>query len=179
VFVRNVLADGQITAAEYGEAVQGLADCYSAGGLHPVLQDAGLPGVKYVATTDDQAPPAVIRQCGEDWDGGILDLYSNIVQNPEKQPLSDLRAACLVHLGVVPEGLTGTELDELLDKQTVWAKCSGDVCVTTPPIDPNVQLPGGRDLDGAAPDIAVCMRSPLQVMQTSSPIPWPAPSPEH
>jgi len=171
-FVEAALADGEVSAAEYKEAVDGLVGCLRDGGIEPVVEDVE-GGTMMVGVPVGQASSTAYRGCEEKWDGGILGLYQDSQDNPENLPQLDLEAACLVYVGAAPEGFLGKDLENLLQEGGFKVSTRHDGTeVTTPPRNPDPKLPGGRSLLTGDEQVGACMRSPGLTMRTASPSPW-------
>ena len=169
-FVRQVLSDGQIEAAEYDEARQGMLGC---------LKDAGIEA-KYI---DDQSTAAVgggltilsgeltdqqrtaERTCDDQWMGPIDSLYASTRTNPQNQDMNKLIAACLVREGLAPDGFTAEDYVEWYDSNVVKGEISesdpgGMVSIQPDDLPPPQPLPGsGVTLDD--PRVMTCRLDPL------------------
>jgi hypothetical protein len=105
-FERNVLADGQITRAEYEEAVQKLVACAEGNGKTVITHDqSGL----YSYEVPGGDPDDVMLTCGKGTTMIIEGLYSQMVQNPDREDLNVLLAACLVRSGLASADFSGED----------------------------------------------------------------------
>jgi len=163
-FVRTLLEDGTITEAEFEEALHSEVQCLRDAGLNPVIETDDLD-VKYIAMPSDEVGAQGETNCWEKWDGGIVDLYPEMRRNPNNVTQYDLWAACLVQQGLVPAGLTGDQLREVLEPagQEGGAGVDGETWEGAPPEDPDPALPNG--LRPLSDDTHGCMVDPVGVME--------------
>jgi hypothetical protein len=163
-YVKQVLGDGEITAAEFHETIASLVACLRAGGIDPLVDEleSGATIIGYPSSQEDD--PAV-RDCEEKWDAGILQLYRAFVENPNNMTSDDLEAMCLVQYGLAPEGFTGKDLEKLLEmssEQTTYAM-DGTIVSESPVTNPTPDLPGGVPLYGDRTED--CFHKPWQAIQ--------------
>ncbi len=154
-FVRDILADHTITAAERNESQNGLITCLQDEGFHPLVDVEN--GYRMVNVPADAGP-----ECPDAWDGGIDQLYLTIQKNPHHADMDVLVAACFVRLGLAPDGFSGNDLKDLLDAET-WSYTEledGTRIDDAPATNPNgSELPSGMKIH--APETQDCWQSPL------------------
>lgn len=99
-FERSVLADGDITRAEYEEAVQKLVSCGEARGVKitPIKQGE-LYNYSYPLTeTSDE----IMGDCSAGTTLVIETFYSDMVKNPMNGDFEQMVAECLARSGLAP-----------------------------------------------------------------------------
>lgn len=123
-FERDVLADGQVTAAELREAQDLLTACLTdAGYVVEVLPDGGYtqestdarPADPDAAAAFDEAMQADHDACAEGSTVLVEPLYRAITANPDNEDLNAAIASCLVRHGVREEGYGVEDLRADLD----------------------------------------------------------------
>lgn len=121
LFSNGVFTDGKITEQEFLEARQIVLDCFSAEGLEASWDAYGYLSVGGAGLSGD-APPEAMGECTFA-DGGVMEIYHRMMVNPENEDDMELRARCLVSVGVVEPGFTGAELDSAYQTETLpWAQ---------------------------------------------------------
>ncbi len=119
-FSTAVFADGSITEQEFLEAQQIVQDCFSAEGLEASWDAYGFVSVSGPELSSD-APPESMGRCSFA-DGGVMDLYHQMMKNPENEDDMELRARCLVEAGVLDPGYTGHDLESAYQSEAVpWS----------------------------------------------------------
>ncbi len=121
-FVREVLADGEVTSAEVQEALHRANECLAqAGEDGGWFADPNEPTTFGTGWTPEDADPAAFFDCQCLWLGGCDDsagmdlpnLFLGLRDNPLNVPRSDLIASCLHRHDLVADGFTGNDLVEL------------------------------------------------------------------
>lgn len=110
-FERDVLADGELTRAEYEEAVQRYVSCAADRGVEitPVRQGSRYA---YQMSTDPESDRVALR-CSVGTTRTIEALYGDIVANPTNGDYEQLVVRCLIRSGLAPQGYTKARfLDE-------------------------------------------------------------------
>jgi hypothetical protein len=106
---KEILADGQITLAEYrmlgDEMVSCLADQGAANGRYSTSGTVG-----FEEPANGAGPDAVMNFCSAivDWDS-IVDLWLLTRSNPNREDVDSMIAGCVVRMGLRPEGYTGDD----------------------------------------------------------------------
>jgi hypothetical protein len=118
-FIVSILEDYEITDAEFGEAQDKMIACLEESGAKAVLSDDN--GIRKVSGTTPDS------RCWDEWVGDIDVMYRSIKLNPNNENWSDLVAACFIRIGVVPDGFTGKDLEELEDKASDHSDDTGIV----------------------------------------------------
>lgn len=125
-FELDVLEDGEITSEEYDDAMDRFVECMDEAGVTVSLNDVG--GYYTYQVSDSGGFEAHQSTCREGTVALIEPIYVDSVINPDALEPSDAIAACLVRHGVVPEGFTGDDFDEVANapggladtSQTAW-----------------------------------------------------------
>jgi hypothetical protein len=146
-YVRKVLANGEISAAEFRETLDSEIKCMKDGGVDAII-DQSNSGVGFIAYPSSQESLPAVLECENQWDGGIVQLYRSIVENPNNVPFVDLQAACLVKMGLAPKGFQGKDLQELHDlasEQTEYRE-DGTIVSQKPIVNPTPNLPNSVPL---------------------------------
>lgn len=115
-FERDVLADDEITRAEYEEAYQRYVDCMAGKGITVSLLDQGGRYFVSVAAEDDEAFQDEEREegsCVEGTTALISPLYVQILTNPNQEDEDELIVACLIDLGLADPSFTAEQWKEL------------------------------------------------------------------
>ncbi|MDR1294684.1 MAG: hypothetical protein LBK59_06970 [Bifidobacteriaceae bacterium] len=122
-FVRGVLADGEVTVAEFTEAKEKTLACLADAGIDASYQPLDSSGQEFLTTSADveftQSQISADKECHTTWMGGILELYNSRLVNPDDEDMEVLTVACLVRTGLAPEGFTVSDLRELEERQSV------------------------------------------------------------
>lgn len=116
-FERDVLADDEITRAEYEEAFQRYVDCMAGKGIAVGLYDQGGQYFVSVAAEDDEAFQREESEegggCVEGTTALISPLYVQILTNPNQEDHTELIVACLIDLGLADPSFTAEQWEEL------------------------------------------------------------------
>lgn len=101
-FERQVLEDGEITRAEYEEAVHRLVECARDRGTRvtPLEQDGLYTYEVPISETSDRD----MLECSEGTTQVVEALYGDVLRNPRNVDFEELVAECLVRSGLAPEG---------------------------------------------------------------------------
>ncbi len=130
-FIRDVLADGEVTVAEAREAVEQFGACMADNGLGYWVEEdpSGWPltGEQTVLWSPaphqpDQWDDASFG-CQEAWLGitwPLNELGREMQMNPFNEDPDDLTARCLVRNGLAPEGFDGGDLREFQRPFHFW-----------------------------------------------------------
>ena len=110
-FERDILADEQITDAEYQEARQRYKSCVAERGFELELLPDGGTSTPY-SPGEEAAMTAAVDECGAVTVGNIEGLYWAIRKNPERLDLDEASAECLRKAGLVGPDFDGKEFDE-------------------------------------------------------------------
>ena len=145
-YIRQILADGRVDAAELHDAQQHVVACLADAGI-AAWYSANTWGIDTLAVAGDDTKDSLAAQarCLDQWMGGIEQLYWAEFANPDNQDWSGLVAACLVRVGEAPAGFTGTDYDELIRLNTIHV----DSSTMTPDDDGIIHV--GTDGSGASP----------------------------
>jgi hypothetical protein len=165
-FIRRVLADGEISAAEMAESEAGTLACIDREDLNMrfVTHPDGSRGLRWTDSgpLDDDA----MHACSRAWDDGLGSIYESIRVNPNNEDFAELVAACLVRTGLAPDGFTSEDLEALMKSGSrgmeVTFDHDGNVIddrVDREVADEHPLLPGGVPLWG--PETAACQSNPL------------------
>lgn len=169
-FVRSVLADGEVTAEEFGEAQSRVVQCLKDGGISANYRtDEWGQSLLTITGTLSEEQRDVELSCEEQWMGSIQSLYWGMLTNPQRLKPSDAVAACLVRRGLVDEGFSGKDWDEIMAPFTV---VHGDGAPEPPPDDALSEspilapaLPGGKSVDDH--EVVGCVMNPQVGVETS------------
>jgi hypothetical protein len=123
-FVRDVLADGEVTEAEYAEAKERTLACLAEeAGMEGSYVPDGISGQEgLVYDGDYEMTPDQLtadRKCHSKWMGQILEIHNEHMVNPFNEDMEALTVECLIVTGLAPEGFTVGDLRELHERQTV------------------------------------------------------------
>jgi hypothetical protein len=171
-FIKQILADDEITEAEFREALDREVQCLRDFGLNPDVFVNPDTGVSQMGLPEDENAAAMESNCWWEWNGGIVDIYPSIVTNPENKDFFDVRAECLVHEGLAPEGFTGRDLEDAWTAaygEEHWTANAGEdpVLVDAVPItDPDPVLSNGLHVV-TDPAVGPCITNPEGVMAAS------------
>lgn len=102
-FEKQVLADDKITRPEYEEAVRRYVTCMKARGLGFEAVDSGYGYFTYVENPTSADHDAADVACREGTTYIIEALYTEIITNPSKRDVDELRAECFVRTGLAPK----------------------------------------------------------------------------
>lgn len=162
-FVRSVLEDNGITAAEFAESQERFVSCLTDAGFEPVQVDAvaGFTSYTQVSLPSEQYESEAAMDCETKWVGGIQGLYVAMLQNPENENFWDLIAECLADESLVPEGTRGKDIEDAISRAGTMYETSetDEPTVVRGPEDPDATLPGGLRWDD--PQLSPCMANPL------------------
>ena len=166
-FVKEVLADDEISVAEFDEALNSMVDCLQTAGIDAIIEESD-SGVGQVIWPTDHEDMAAVRKCEQEWDGGIIQLYRLVWENPNNVPIEDIQAACLVQEGMVPKGFTGEELAQLhsLASEEIYHSEDGSEATIKPVVNPTPTLPGGTPL--YSDQTEDCLHRPWQTLRLHS-----------
>ncbi|MDR3202957.1 MAG: hypothetical protein LBT54_07505 [Bifidobacteriaceae bacterium] len=122
--MRGVLADGEVTPAEFSEAKERTVACLADAGIDASYVPLGSSGGPETLVSSGeaeltQAQISADMECDLKWMGGILELYNSRLVNPDDEDMEVLTVACLVRTGLAPEGFTVGDLRELMERQSV------------------------------------------------------------
>ncbi len=117
-FERGVLEDGEITSAEYEEAVDRYLGCMHDLDVDVTLQASG-EMYQFVTSTAEEFDlhDADCRRGTTAW---VTQLYDAKINNPEnvEVELAELAAACLVEAGIAPAGYSAEMLGDDMSNGT-------------------------------------------------------------
>lgn len=109
-YEREVLADGEITSAEYEQSKNHLRSCLADAGFTIAWDERGAfeLGSQTGRYPDDffERSDPVLQECEARWAGSIHFLYEQVRRNPQKQDESALQVACLLSAGLVDNSYT-------------------------------------------------------------------------
>ncbi len=118
-FVRDVLADGVVTSAERQEAVARFVECGAVQGVELTVQNLreGLAQLAGVSEEVNRARLEVFWGCAGAGGGygDVLRLYDFLAVGATHIDYGYLRVACLRRHGLVSDGFTLAELEEILE----------------------------------------------------------------
>ena len=161
-YTRGILADGVITEAEFADMRSHHIQCLTDGGLD-AKYEVGYDGtwqfsLTFIAGTETDAQRQTDTDCQYKWADGILSLYNAVMTNPRNEDVWPLVADCLIRHGLVPEGFSAKDAEEIWEQITTRVDENGNV--TPAPgggVVPN--LPGsGKSLGD--PDVSACRDNP-------------------
>ena len=116
-FTRAILADGVVTSAEHLAAQEHAVQCMQMAGIEVYLDfefvasdPLGRPEILTYEGTPEQE--TVKFECLMELNH-VYWLYNYLNLNPNNEDWSSLIAACLVRNGLVPDGFTGRDWDEV------------------------------------------------------------------
>lgn len=110
-FERDILNDGEITRAEYDEAIDRYLSCMEDAGVRVGTEDMGgyyQYSVAGPSSDYDRHDP----DCRRGTIQSIEPVYVAIVRNPNNEDLNELLVRCLKAKGLVPEDFTAQDLRE-------------------------------------------------------------------
>ncbi|MFJ6678614.1 hypothetical protein ACIQLK_05720 [Microbacterium sp. NPDC091382] len=114
-FERDVLADGEITRAEYEEAIQRFVTCVADEGATVKPQDQAGYYV-YAIEGDVALYDKAADKCAPGTKALIEGLYVDMLTNPNNRDYDELIAECFVKAGLVAAPFTKSDLQELLTR---------------------------------------------------------------
>lgn len=123
-FERSVFEDGEITRAEYEEAVQNLVACADARGVKVGIERQGQM-YSYSHIASPGAGP-VVDACSEEHTMQIEPLYSSVVNNPEKRDPEEVLVECFIASGLVSADYTVKKYREERDASAKTFLVSSD-----------------------------------------------------
>lgn len=151
-FVRDALADGEVTDAEFAEARSRFVSCMSDAGFS-VAFTVNQGNWSYggsSAQAETQEFRAADRDCYDQWIGDIWNLYTSPRTDPDNEGWDTLVARCLVDRGLVPAGFTARAwLEFLTDTPEQPMECvthedGSEICTALDPFFRDTRmLPGG------------------------------------
>lgn len=150
-FERDVLADDQITRAEYEEALQRYVSCIEDQGARVTLQDQAGYYV-YAIGGDVAAYDEAAAECALGTNALIEGLYVDILSNPENKNMDEVIAQCFVDAGLVEAPFTSDDFTRLL--QGAGAVFTGEDEDSGRAIDPAAEAIMAREEAG------LCMANP-------------------
>lgn len=119
-FVRGVIADEQITDAEWAELGVRMSDCLADEGLDFLgFDDNGTYRVGPSRVSGDDATRVLDgceRESGETW---IHALRLSMSTNPDNAPIEELMTDCLIRNGAVAAGYTAEDFARDSPQQTI------------------------------------------------------------
>jgi hypothetical protein len=122
-FVSGVLADGEVTAAEWSEAKERTLACLAEAGIEVSFEPWDNSGRE--SETEDGYGERTAAQlsadaaCHAKWMGGIQALRDEKLVNPYGEDMEALTVECLIRTGLAAEDFTVADLRELMERQTV------------------------------------------------------------
>lgn len=135
-FERAVLGDGEITRAEYEEAVERYVSCMADAGIEVGLHEQG----GYYTYSSAAAPgfDATHDRCAEGTTLLIAGLYVARLTNPGAEDYDELIVACLIRAGLVEADYTAERFTADATDQTLPfddASAGFDGCMANPTLD--------------------------------------------
>ncbi|MDR0504807.1 MAG: hypothetical protein LBG70_03230 [Bifidobacteriaceae bacterium] len=91
-YVKQVLADGHVSAVEFEETLTSFAGCLREAGIAAVIDELD-SGARRVIYPSNYVDSDVVRGCEKKWDDGIVYLAQMQLENPDNEPFEDLQAA--------------------------------------------------------------------------------------
>ncbi|MFB9183269.1 hypothetical protein ACFFX1_34510 [Dactylosporangium sucinum] len=123
-FEKKVLADSDITKAEFDEAVQRYVRCAKDRGVDITPIPVG--GYYNYETVKTDNAEAVIAECRAGTIAVLEPLYVDRLMNPQKRDIFELQVECLKKSGVVPADYTVQQLKADKENQFAGAPFSPD-----------------------------------------------------
>ncbi len=111
-FARDVLADGQITDAEFAEMTSRFASCLDDQGItfHGFQPDGSLSTSVAPGGADTHS---IVSECSGSSGEDVINALASIMRvNPENVAWASLMVDCLVGRGVVPQGYTVEQYEQ-------------------------------------------------------------------
>lgn len=159
-YVKAMLEDGEITAAEIKDAQGQFISCLATAGIQGSYDDTGF-GYDSLAISGELTPEQEDSEgkCYYLWLGDAAELFYKQVINPNNEDFDFLVAQCLVRKNLAPVGFTGKDLKELYDAQTTTETMGpGEELTFTEQFE--IFLPNGISL--ASPEASVCSSNPTR-----------------
>ncbi|MDR2619605.1 MAG: hypothetical protein LBC29_00500, partial [Propionibacteriaceae bacterium] len=175
-FVRDVVRDGVVSAAEMAESQSRVLECIAQSGLgitaYYLDNGFGLAELTFAAAENRidaiDKQQEIVADCEFKWMTYIGIIYYGMMTNPNHENWDDLVAACLVRKGLVPEGFNGRDYVDMVethrDLYDAISECAVDGCVEVRPAvegAPPLTLPGGAPLYDNA-EAQACTVVPLR-----------------
>lgn len=107
-FQRSVLADGQVSRAEYEQAVDLYISCLNSNGV-PAAKNLNAGGYYDYAVPGQSDVSSQMMKCAQGTVAEIDYLYTERLRNPQHQPENVIMASCLVRKGAAPKGYSGDQ----------------------------------------------------------------------
>ncbi|NQX24862.1 hypothetical protein [Curtobacterium sp. VKM Ac-2852] len=128
--VREALADGEITDAEYNYFVNRISNCMTDLGLTNVKLKDGEWAYTRPVKTDETA----VDKCLQDGGARVLLIRDAIARNPEHLDEDEIMARCLVGQGLVPKSYTAKQYSRETESENfsfdfnsaAFEKCNDD-----------------------------------------------------
>jgi len=169
-YVRQILADGEISRGELSDAEARVVACLGALGIEAsyVTNDWGIDNLTVVGGLSTAVSDEV-TECQTQWMGPIDQLFWDQYVNPMNQDMNGLIAACLVRKGLAPAGFSGSDYANVardnsihVDTSTVAPDGGGGGRVQASPgtSSGDGAIPGGGNLSD--PGAIACAVVPLQ-----------------
>lgn len=108
---RDILADGEISAAEYARLRDDFVECVGRHGATVTLLPLGEFTVVAGDVGDDELQNQVIPNCEAETVGYVGFVYEQISRNPERLDERDIVVECLVTKDVLEPSFSPTDLD--------------------------------------------------------------------
>lgn len=114
-FERDILEDGEITRAEYDEAVNRFIECMEAQSIKiSAVEQSGY--YVFSTTSASSAYEAADPQCRPGTIDVIEALYVDMTMNPENRPYNEVMRECLIARGLVDEDFTTKDLNDEMSR---------------------------------------------------------------
>jgi hypothetical protein len=109
-YVRGVLADGEVSAAEYEQSRNHVRSCLADSGLTITWNERGgfelgAKNGQYPDGFFERSDP-ILQECETKWAGWIPVMYEQVRRNPQKQDEAALQITCLRNAGLIDETYT-------------------------------------------------------------------------
>jgi hypothetical protein len=137
-FELKVLEDGEVSGAEYEEAMNLYFECLESRGLTvtPQRLGSGLYAFEVTGLWNEAEVNAAIGECAEGTSEVIEPLYSMVSKNPRNRDVYELTAECLVAVGFVDAPFTAADFKREFDTSEfairVMDDASGARCIENP-----------------------------------------------
>jgi hypothetical protein len=167
-FVKGVLADDKVTQEEVDEALARQLQCMRDHGIEAEMEEDFAGNLQVVSKAFQVPNQADIGADCSSESGGpdIAGLFRMMKTNPSNVGLPDLVAGCLVREGLVPEGFTGHEWENIMEEYAETfpyvERAEGEVSWVEDapsPTAPAPTLPGGIPMD--SPLVEACEFDPI------------------
>jgi hypothetical protein len=129
-FERKVLADGEITDAEYSELQSRIVSCLAGLGLKASFDGDG--ALTYTQTRSTPVERDRIQACSADNGIRTLALRDAMVRNPAHLDEGEIMVDCLRRVHLVDSGYTARMYDEGADMERISASQLFDGCEADP-----------------------------------------------